>query len=62
MALIGTEAAAKKLGVTGVRIRAMIRSGIIPAKKIGRDWLLEESVLELSRVRNRRPGRPQKRR
>jgi len=61
MALIGTEAAAKKLGVTGVRIRAMIRAGIIPAKKIGRDWLVEESALETSRVKNRKPGRPPKR-
>ena len=57
MALIGTEAAAKRLGVSTMRIRAMIRDGILPATKIGRDWLIDEQVLEAPRIKNRKPGR-----
>lgn len=56
--LITTQQAAEELGVTSVRVRAMIRAGQIPAERIGRDYLIKESDLNL--VRNRKPGRPRK--
>ncbi|MGB7157393.1 MAG: helix-turn-helix domain-containing protein [Tepidisphaeraceae bacterium] len=58
--VIGTQEAAKRLGITPTRIATMIRSGIIKAQKIGRSWVIEES--ELARVQRlpRRPGRPRK--
>ena len=56
--LISTSEAAHKLGITAIRIRAMIRAGNLPAQKIGRDYVVKVSDLEL--VKNRKPGRPSK--
>jgi len=56
--LLSTNEAAQKLGVTSIRVRAMIRDGNLPAKKIGRDYVINESDLEL--VKDRKPGRPSK--
>lgn len=53
-----TADAAAKLGVSVRRVRAMIRDGRLPAKKIGRDWLVRQT--DLAQVRDRRPGRPPK--
>ncbi len=56
--LLSTNEAAQKLGVTSIRVRAMIRDGNLPAKKIGRDYVINESDLKL--VIDRKPGRPSK--
>jgi excisionase family DNA binding protein len=56
--LLSTNEVATKLGVTPIRVRAMIRAGRLPAQKIGRDYVLRESDLAL--VENRKPGRPPK--
>jgi len=51
-----TAQAAEELGVTAARVRQLILSGSLPAKKIGRDWAIERDDLEL--VRERKLGRP----
>ena len=56
--LIGTKEAATRLSISQQRIQALIKNGQLPAEKVGRDWLIKESDLEL--VRNRKPGRPPK--
>jgi excisionase family DNA binding protein len=53
-----TNQAAQELGVTPVRVRAMIRAGRLIAEKFGRDYIIKESNLEL--VRGRKTGRPSK--
>lgn len=52
-----TEEAAEQLGVSTRRIRAMITSGRLPAKKYGRDWIIDAVDL-FEKVSVRRPGRP----
>jgi len=56
MALITPAEAAKRLGVTGVRVRVLIRTGRLPAQQYGRMYLINEKDLKL--VKNRKPGRP----
>ena len=56
--MISTNEAAKELGVTVHRVRVLIREGRLPAEKIGRDWIIRWSDLDLVRVR--KPGRPPK--
>lgn len=55
---IGTAEAARRLGVTADRVRALIKAERLPAKKLGRDWFIEPEDLAL--VKNRKPGRPRK--
>lgn len=54
--MISTKQAARILGVSPRRVRALITSGRLPAKMVGRDWLIEKPDLE--RVMVRKPGRP----
>jgi len=56
--LIGTKEAAERLSLSQQRIQALIKNEQLPAQKVGRDWLIEESDLEL--VRERKAGRPKK--
>ncbi len=56
--LLSTNEVAEKLGVTSIRVRAMIRNGNLPAQKIGRDYVVKESDLKF--VKDRKPGRPAK--
>ncbi len=58
MALITTSQAAQQLGVSVRRVQALIKARRLPAERIGRDWLINESNLE--RVAERKPGRPPK--
>jgi excisionase family DNA binding protein len=62
MGVIGTDEAARRLGLSVGRLTTMIRSGILGAQKIGRTWVVEEA--EVARVAKlKRPrGRPRKRR
>jgi excisionase family DNA binding protein len=53
-----TNQAATELGVTPVRVRALIRDGRLLAEKFGRDYLIKE--VDLDSVRHRKPGRPPK--
>ncbi len=56
--LISTKEASAKLNVSIRRVQALIASGKLPAKKIGRDFVILESDLEL--VKDRQTGRPPK--
>lgn len=62
MGIINTEVAAARLGISTRRIRAMIATGVLPATKLGRDWVVDESEVELLKVIERKPGRPKGRR
>jgi excisionase family DNA binding protein len=55
-AFFTTSSAARELGVTPGRVRAMIAAGRLQATLVGRDWLIRPKALEA--VRDRRPGRP----
>lgn len=57
MDLLTTSEAAKRLSVTPIRIRQMIREGKIEAKQIGRDYVIEESSLESVKTYGK-AGRP----
>ena len=56
MNLLTTKEAADRLGVTPVRVCAMIAAGRLPAKRFGRAYMIKESDLKL--VAYRKPGRP----
>jgi len=56
--IINTKVAGEFLGVNDSRIRQLILAGRLPARKIGRDWLIKER--DLKKVENRRVGRPRK--
>lgn len=58
MKLITTKDAAEKLRVSTRRVQAMITTGRLPATKFGRDYLINDSDLEL--VKDRKAGRPPK--
>lgn len=61
--MITTAEVAARLGITPRMVLKLIEKGLLPARKIGRDWLIDESNLELVKVRNRvgyPQGRPRK--
>lgn len=58
MNLLTTKETAEKLGVSVRRVQAMITDGTLPASKLGRDYVIKESDLNLVKVR--KPGRPAK--
>lgn len=53
-----TQQVADRLGVTTVRVRALITAGRLPAEKFGRDYVIREVDLKL--VAHRQTGRPPK--
>lgn len=58
MNLLTTKDAAGRLGVSVDRVYQFIREERLPARKVGRDYLIEERDLAL--VENRKHGRPAK--
>jgi len=58
MDVLTTTQAAKELGISRVRIVAMIGAGRLKAEKMGRDWMIRRA--DLAPVRKRKPGRPKK--
>ena len=56
MKLISSAEAAKTLGVHITRVQVLIREGRLPAKLVGRTYVIDESDLRL--VADRKPGRP----
>ena len=56
--MLNTSQAAKALGVSVRRVQAMCESGRLPAVKIGRDWIIKKTDLNLVSIR--KPGRPPK--
>ena len=60
MGKITTKAFAERLNLTHGRIHQLIQSGEIEAEKIGRDYLIEERLVEKIRNRPERRGRKPK--
>lgn len=58
MKIITTVEAAKRLGVTPSRVRALIDAKRLKAFKYGREWLIDPK--DLAAVKNRKVGRPRK--
>jgi len=56
--LLSVIEAAEKLGVSRWRVNQFIDDGRLPAKKVGRSYVILESDLQL--VENRQTGRPPK--
>ncbi len=56
MNLMSVDQAARALGVSPRRVRALIASNRVPAVKLGRSWAVDRSVLPSRR--RRRSGRP----
>jgi excisionase family DNA binding protein len=56
--VIGTAEAAQLLGISLHRVRALIAADRLPARKLGRDWVIARADLAL--VAERRPGRPRR--
>lgn len=50
--------AANVLNVTERRVRQFIEESQLPARKFGRDWMIEDADLETFASRERRTGRP----
>ena len=53
-----TSQAATRLGVSISRVQQFIKSGRLPAEKVGRDYIIQPK--DLAKVKNRKPGRPKK--
>lgn len=61
MKLLTTAEAAIVLKITPVRVRQLIQNGQLQVKKLGRDYLIEQSVLEqFILIGRRKGGRPAK--
>ncbi|HXC73038.1 MAG TPA: helix-turn-helix domain-containing protein [Pyrinomonadaceae bacterium] len=58
MKIITTTEAAKRLGVTPTRVRALIEAKRLKAFKYGREWLIDPKDLDAVKVR--KVGRPKK--
>ena len=58
--VLGTQEAAKRLGLTTTRIATMIRTGIIEAQKIGHSWVINETEIDRIAKKARPPGRQKK--
>ena len=56
MKIISTAEAAKRLGVTANRVRALIDAKRLKAMKVGREWLIDPK--DLIAVKKRKTGRP----
>ena len=58
MKIISTAEAAKRLGVTANRVRALIEAKRLKAVKLGHVWLIDPK--DLDAVKDRKVGRPRK--
>ena len=58
MKILTTEEAAKKLGISARRVRALIESGALPAQLLGKTWIIQSD--DLAKVKHRPTGRPTK--
>lgn len=59
MGLLSTAEAATKLGVTIGRVQQLIWDGLLPAQKVGRDYVINQDDLKLVEDRPK-VGRPPK--
>jgi excisionase family DNA binding protein len=56
--MLGTTEAGQELGVSAERVRMLITTHRLPARKIGRDWVIQRA--DLSAVAERPVGRPRR--
>ncbi len=56
--LLSVPDAARHLGVTDQRVRALIRDGVIDAQRVGGRWVLQARAVEDRLRASRAPGRP----
>ena len=59
MDVLGVEEAAQTLGIGADRMRVLLRTGRLPARKLGGRWVILRRDLAL--VAHRTPGRPPRR-
>jgi excisionase family DNA binding protein len=57
--LLDTTAAAEKLGISQRHCWSLIKSGLLPAQRVGRTYVIKESDLESVKDRPK-VGRPKK--
>jgi excisionase family DNA binding protein len=55
---ISTTEAGERLGISRKRVNQLIEEGRLPAKKIGKTWIINADDLKL--VKDRKWGRPRK--
>lgn len=58
--MMTTTQAAVELGIKPVSVRALIASGVLPATRHGRDWLITQEALDAYKLVRRAPHRPKK--
>ena len=59
--LISTAEVAQLLGIHHYSVCRIIRDGRLPARKIGKSWVVTaEDVAKLAKTYEARPGRPKK--
>lgn len=58
MTLITPTEAAQRLGISAVRVRQLIHAGKLPARAVGRFYMIELKDLKL--LNGRQAGRPKK--
>jgi excisionase family DNA binding protein len=58
MDVLGAEEAARALGIGADRMRVLLRTGRLPARKVGGRWVILRRDLPL--VAHRAPGRPRR--
>ena len=58
MELLTVQDVAKRLGISVPRVHQLIREKRLPAQKLGSQYVIQESDLEL--VKDRQTGRPPK--
>ena len=56
--MLSVQESAEKLGVSGARVRAMLKDGILEGSKIGRTWAVSESSVAERLQQDVHPGRP----
>ena len=56
--MLSVKEAAEKLGVSGARVRAMLKSGQIEGHKIGNAWVIAEASIASRIQSGSHPGRP----
>ncbi|HIW76129.1 MULTISPECIES: helix-turn-helix domain-containing protein [Gordonibacter] len=58
--MLSTKEAADRLGITEVRVRALLEKNLLEGTKVGRTWVVSEESVE-ARIRQKpRAGRPPK--
>jgi excisionase family DNA binding protein len=58
--ILTTQQAADRIRVEPDTIRKAIQRGKLQARKIGRDWLVEDTEVDAYKARKQKGGRPRK--